>query len=224
MASEGDSKSAKFKVLCLHGIGTNSEILEAQTAALRYQLGDAYQYDFLDGEYPWPAAKGICEVFGDRQVCYSYFDGSPESVLKAVDDLATYVTDHGPFHAVMGFSLGAALVATLLLRAEKQQARPPIKCAIFLCGTLPCDWHELESGHMRLLQAEDVGQAIQIPSVHVWSLEDVDYPGQSAQLAQMCEATRRLEVLHSGGHSVPSQGNELVAFAHAVQQIIASLE
>ena len=163
-------------------------------------------------------------MFGDQQICYSYFDGSAESALKAVDDLATYVAQHGPFDTIMGFSLGAALAATLLLRAESQQARLPIKCAIFLCGTLPCNWHELERRHLQLLQAKDVRCTIQVPTVHVWSSIDVDYPGQSAQLAQMCDVTKRVEIVHNGGHTVPSQGTELVAFAHAVHQIISSIE
>ena len=141
-----------------------------------------------------------------------------------MDDLATYVAQHGPFDAIMGFSLGAALTVTLLLRAESQQARLPIKCAILLCGTLPCDWRELERRHLQLLRAKDVQFTIQIPTVHVWSSVDVDYPGQSAQLVQMCDATKRVEIVHNGGHTVPSQGTELVAFARAVQQIISSIE
>ena len=79
-----------------------------------------------------------------------------ESALKAVDDLATYVAEHGPFDAIMGFSLGAALAATLLLRAESQQARLPIRCAIFLCGVLPCNWHEPEGRDFQLLRATDI--------------------------------------------------------------------
>ena len=163
-------------------------------------------------------------MFGDQQICYSYFDESAESAFKVVEDLATYVAEHGPFDAIMGFSLGAALAATLLLRVEKQQVQLPIKCAIFLCGTLPCDWHELERKHFQLLQAKDVQFAIKVPTVHVWSSNDIEYPGQSAQLVQMCEATSRIEVVHSGGHIVLSQGKDLVALAHAVHQIISSIE
>lgn len=195
-------------------------------AALRYEIGNDYEYDFLDGEYPWPQAKGIREVFGDRQIGYSYFDGSTESVLKAVDDLSAYTEDHGPFEAVIGFSLGAALAATLLLRCEKRHAQLLIRCAIFLCGTLPCDTEELiqEDDCLRLMQAKDVHNAIKIPTLHVWSPNDVDYPGQSAQLIHMCEPTRRFEVIHSRGHSIPSQGGDLIALARAVQRIFGSLD
>ncbi|RYP04515.1 hypothetical protein DL764_004416 [Monosporascus ibericus] len=209
--------TAKFKVLCLHGIGTNSEIFEAQTAALRYQLGDEYQYDFLDGAHPWPTAKGIDQLFGDHQVCYSYFNGSAESAMTAVNDLADYVMENGPFDAVMGFSLGAALAATLLLRAEKQQAISHIKSAIFICGTLPCDWDELRRGNMHVLQPEDVKGMIRIPTVHAWSANDVDYPCQSILLMQMCHSTVRLEAAHSAGHCVPSQVKEVAALANCIQ-------
>lgn len=142
-----------------------------------------------------------------------------------MDVLADYLRDSGPFDAVMGFSLGAALAATLLVRDARQVSRLRVGCAIFLCGTLPCDWQELDQGSLQLLQAKDVGNnVIQIATVHAWSPNDVDYPGQSIQLFQMCEATMRVEILHCGGHIVPSQDVEFLALAEAIQRTLSSLE
>lgn len=208
-------------------------MLICTTAPLRYQLGDDYEYDFVDGPYPWPAAKGIAEVFGESNIYSSYFDGSKESAIQAVNDLADYAKSNGPFDAVMGFSLGAALAATLLLREETYRADPansslpgrnePFKCAIFLCGILPADFTEVESKTMQLLRAGDIQYVIQSPTVHIWSPHDEDYPGQSLELVNMCEPSKRIEVLHGAGHSVPTQGEDLMNAVDAIRRTMESL-
>ena len=38
--------------LCLHGMGTNSRIFEAQTAAIRYAMGQEHSFEFVDGAAP----------------------------------------------------------------------------------------------------------------------------------------------------------------------------
>ncbi|PQE18044.1 serine hydrolase FSH protein [Rutstroemia sp. NJR-2017a BVV2] len=141
--------------------------------------------------------------------------------LSAVKDLTEYVEENGPFDAVLGFSLGAALLATLLLRNDRSQLR--IRSAIFLCGTLPYNCHELEHGNKRYMQADCMTERtkIQIPTVHAWSPQDVDYPGQSEQLIRMCNEENRIEIQYSAGHGVPATGNGLLAIANAIRKIIA---
>ncbi|KAF7912790.1 uncharacterized protein EAF01_001811 [Botrytis porri] len=230
---ENSKEKNKIKVLCLHGIGTNAEVLEAQTAALRYELGNDYEYDFLEGGYPWPVAPEIGKIFGDQQIYRSYFDESGDSLKDALDDLDQYVTNNGPFHIVMGFSLGAAFAATLLLRDEMRRskseanhyhilakAKPRFKCAIFICGTLPPDLDALEHGDIQALRAKDFHSVITVPTVHLWSTRDVDHATQSKELVRMCEERSRVEILHAGGHSVPHQGDELKAVAAAVHEFI----
>lgn len=45
--------------LCLHGMGTNSRIFEAQTAAIRYTLGSQHTFKFLDGAVPAQMAASM---------------------------------------------------------------------------------------------------------------------------------------------------------------------
>ncbi|KAL4747555.1 hypothetical protein BDW72DRAFT_196632 [Aspergillus terricola var. indicus] len=219
----------RYRILCLHGIGTNSKVFEAQTApaALRYQLGDSYEFEFIEGSYLWPAAPGIASCFGTDQYYRSYVDESPASVLKAVRDLARYAvsSETGPFDAVMGFSLGAALALTLLLHADMPDVLGParkilFRSAIFLCATLPCDWGALHEGQVRLLSANEVAAKIGIPSVHFWSPQDAEYPGHSAEVVRMCEPAGRVEVVHSFGHGLPTGGEEVKRLAEAIRQTV----
>ncbi|PHH91884.1 hypothetical protein CDD83_9905 [Cordyceps sp. RAO-2017] len=222
-SAAGGLPRPKSKVLCLYGIGTNSDILECQTAALRHQLGDDFEYDFVEGSYPWPAATGICDVYGDHQPCYSYLDGTAQGAVAAVDDLAAYVREHGPFDVALGFSLGAALIATLLPRPESGPGAVAIRSAVFLSGTLPGDWHALQKGTMRYLEAKDRPGPIRIPTVHAWSPKDAQHAGHSESLLHMCEPATHISVLHGAGHAIPSGDSDVGAIAEAIRRTIARL-
>ncbi|ROW10956.1 hypothetical protein VMCG_00851 [Cytospora schulzeri] len=241
----GIAGRGKFKILCLHGIGTNAEIFEAQTdrdvrptASLRYHLGSptAYDFDFVDGAHPWPPYPGILDIFGPQQICLSYFDGSASSSLAALDDLATHLIENGPFDAVMGFSMGGAMAATLLLQPQNPlldkpewvRARAMVHSAVFLCATLPVDVMELRRGEMAWIKLQDVGpcgklRPISIPTVHAWSPGDVDNPGESKALVSMCDASERVEILHSAGHGVPSNRSEITAISSAIRKMLHSM-
>lgn len=124
----------------------------------------------------------------------------------------------------MGFSLGAALAATLLLRRGSQTGQAAFRSAVFLSGTLPGDWDLLEKGIMGFLQANQVKTPIQIPTVHAWDPEDPDHPGQSHGLLQMCSEKNRVQVQHGAGHGVPSREEEVGALAAAIKVMLASLD
>ncbi|ERF71955.1 hypothetical protein EPUS_06514 [Endocarpon pusillum Z07020] len=231
MQSRESSSGKKRKVLCLHGIGTNSEmgqIFEAQTAALRYRLGPAFEYDFIEGSYPWPAAPGIREIFGAHDMCYSYHDGSAPSALEAVQSLSEYCRDNSPYAAVMGFSSGAALAATLLIAEAgdeglKKEQQATFGSAIFLCSTQPYDWRELKAGRVRFLDGQDASEAICIPTVHAWARNDKEYAEQGVKVVQMSKLAKRTEVIHNAGHGVPNHGEALERLAVAVERATSGL-
>lgn len=189
---------------------------------MRYELEGDFDFEFVEGLHRWPPAAGIEETFGTSQICRSYFDGSAESAAAAITNLSHYLVDNGPFHVVIGFSLGAALTASLLLRPGlDDDVMWQIKSALFICGTLPCDWNQLQRGKLDFLEADSVGRVIQIPTVHAWSVQDVEHPGQSEQLVRMCCEETRIEVLHRAGHSIPYLKEEVLAVANAVRRVVA---
>ena len=51
-----------MRFLCLHGMGTNSRIFEAQTAAIRYLLGSEHTFEFIDGAVPTPMAPSMLSL------------------------------------------------------------------------------------------------------------------------------------------------------------------
>ncbi|KAF2962695.1 hypothetical protein GQX73_g10878 [Xylaria multiplex] len=228
-----------YKVLCLHGIGTNSDIFEAQTATLRYLVDpdSGWEFDFVDGAYPWPAHPAVAAVFGAEQACLSYFDGSASSALAAIGDLATHIIANGPFDCVMGFSMGGAMVATLLLQPYDPSldfpawiaARKMIRSAVFLCGTSPVDIAQLRQGKLGWVAGNLVGPGaklsrITIPTVHAWSSADTEKWAESEALGNMCLEETRTVVMHSAGHGVPSNRSEIRDLANAIRGMIGKLE
>ncbi|KAI0173625.1 serine hydrolase FSH [Hypoxylon sp. FL1284] len=223
-----------MRFLCLHGIGTSTNILEAQLAALRYRLGDGHEYEFVEGSVIWPPAKGIEEAFGKQEACYSYFDGTAPGILKAVDDLAEFLDSEGPFDGVIGFSQGGALAITLIAAEEKglvqsqaakdddRGAHRHVKCAIVLSCGLPWDYAALRAGTIRRLTPAEDGCCVGIPTAHFWGRNDAEgHPG-NGDVALLCDEAVRSEVVHTAGHGIPSgaKAEEVEAMVEAVERTI----
>lgn len=268
------SAEDKYKVLCLHGIGSNSDVststrqpcgkntllqrwqkltknrslrhklvsthylpeysaldrrdgalLTREPASLRYCLGESYEFSFVDGGHPWPAATGIEASYGKEQSssCFSYYDGTAASAAEAVRDLASYLCENGPFHYVLGFSLGASLIATLLMGGTAdesiRQAKDMIKSAVFICGIPPQNWERLQSGHLEETNPEDMTEDMKIDThtIHAYSLEDDQFRGRSQLLLKLCKNGASVEILHTAGHDVPRKSDEVKALAKAMK-------
>lgn len=156
-------------------------------------------------------------------MCYEYHDGSAASAGAAVQDLAEYARDSGPFDAVLAFSSGAALAASLMIaEARDSQAGKlaSFRSAVFLCATLPRDVDALADGRAGFFSEESAREAIQVPTVHLWGQRDTQFGAQSKSLVQMCSAATRTEIVHEGGHEVPTQGEALEKAVQAIAQMM----
>lgn len=187
----------------------------------------------MEGPLPWPPADGIEEAFGKQESCYSYFDASVPSILKAVDDLVDFLDDEGPFDGIIGFSQGGALATTLIAAEERGliKKEPPTtvggstrpqrpKCAILMSCGLPWDYAALQSGQSRRLTPDQDGCCIRMPTAHFWGSNDTGgYPGNH-DVALLCDETARVEVVHTAGHGVPSgsKSQELADIVSAIEQ------
>ena len=146
-----------MRFLYLHGMGTNSRIFEAQTAAIRYAMGPQHTFEFLDGAVPTQIAPGIASFLSFflshraylgsvEQLVLTYSAGielfvsssdeylqyadymSSESCRKALSDLEMYIAEDGPFDGVMAFSQGAVVAVSMLLQRAEQD---PLKARLY---------------------------------------------------------------------------------------------
>jgi hypothetical protein len=202
----------------------------APTASIRFHLDNNHEFEFVEGQFVWPPARGIEEAFGKQEACYSYFDCTLQSIHQAVLDLAEYLDSEGPFDGIIGFSQGGALAATLLaaefrglLPASKTSGSGSrLKCAIFLSCGQPWDFVALESGEDRRLSAETDGVCIRIPTAHFWGSNDTEGFIGNHDVVPICEEKNRAVFVHMSGHGIPtaSRPSDLMGLVKGLERTI----
>ncbi|KAF2715993.1 hypothetical protein K431DRAFT_279859 [Polychaeton citri CBS 116435] len=129
-----------MRFLCLHGRGTNSNILEAYLAPILSRVPGTHQYDYIDGTAPCKPWPGIEKLFPGPYFAY-HFRHDVDACRLAIDTVKQVIEEDGPYDGVIAFSQGAALAISLLVDqaiAESEAPAPtPFKLAIFICSTLP---------------------------------------------------------------------------------------
>ncbi len=154
------------------------------------------------------ALIGIRDPLPIQDEYYQYYDyNDASSIQTAVADLERYIASEGPFDAVMAYSMGAALAATLMIQRSRQDTLGNdfvFKCAIFISGSLPYDCAALAQGNLRMYQESTDGAVINIPTANIWGLHDAVLPHAGVELAKLCNPETRTDFLHHGGHQIPS--------------------
>ncbi|KAK7402557.1 hypothetical protein QQX98_011695 [Neonectria punicea] len=196
-----------MRFLCLHGMGTSAEIFETQTGPLRRALGELNDFEFYEGECEVPPAEGIKAVFDcDSYKAWYDPDLGADTHRKSLELVMDIIEEDGPFDACMGFSQGAALLASLILSHQNSHPfSPPLfHLAVFICGSSALHVSESDGVWSRLnpRSLEQQKKRIRIPTVHIIGAKDSAYQ-ESVNLRDMCEPRNRLEYLHGSGHEVP---------------------
>lgn len=100
----------------------------------------------------------------------------------------------------MGFSQGAALGAMLIAR---HPSAAPFSFAIFLCAADAFCERSLKIGVLRVLNPEEDGVVIDIPTAHVMGAKDSE-AGASKRVAGLCKNGGKKRVFeHQAGHEIP---------------------
>ncbi|KAL9932125.1 hypothetical protein V8E36_008897 [Tilletia maclaganii] len=128
--------SRPLKVLALHGRGTSADIFRSQTVVLRQELADEFEFTFLDGEWecdPYPSV----DLFWPGPYRSHYDTRTGIGLIKAINRVATFARENGPFDGIMGFSQGAALSAAVL--AWQRDNEHLFDFGILMCGGCPTE-------------------------------------------------------------------------------------
>ncbi|KAI1173076.1 hypothetical protein F4777DRAFT_559136 [Nemania sp. FL0916] len=111
----------------------------------------------------------------------------------------------GPYDGVIAFSQAVSLVSTWMLRQAKrgEHSESAFKCAIFLSAALlPYDFEQLEKSRLQLVKTAEVGEAISIPTAHVWGEGD-QFSSTASDFTNLCKSDVKSVFIHKGGHEVP---------------------
>lgn len=142
---------------------------------------------------------------------FTYFDyHAPETVIKAFVDFDNFIKTEGPYDGVIAFSQSAALVGTWMVHQARQGnlAESGLKCAIFLSAASPVvDYKKLLAGQLVQVTSAEAAGIIDIPTAHVWGLED-QYADVARQFCELCKGDVRSIFVHPGGHEVPGSSSK----------------
>jgi len=180
---------------------------------------------------PWlrQSDTGIEPFVSADDEFFRYIDErSSANCFTVLADLDAYIVEAGPFDGVMAFSEGAALAASLLIqRLQKnpgqQQLYPVFRCAVFFCAGVPRDLLRGPSVETRLMDFEQDGELIEIPTAHIWGENDRLYPSFGPVLCRLCKEDSRAVYVHKGGHEIPGP-KDAFAVDHSVRVIKRAIE
>ncbi|KAJ5263323.1 hypothetical protein N7478_010928 [Penicillium angulare] len=208
-----------MKFLCLHGANTNAEILEIQTGGLRQQLSKkGHTFTFINGKVVAPVLGELEGVVDGPFYNHYDVDNTPGSeVTQAIEYTQRIISEQGPFDAVLGFSQGAGLAATLIIDHAKTHPdeRPLFRAAVFLCGDSP--WES--SGLLKVPATSDT-YPINIPTANVVGKQDRVLEN-SMKLYKLCEPSKATFYDHGGKHMVPFDAKNQEGIVKIIDETIA---
>lgn len=228
------------RILFLHGGGTNARIFEAQCRALAPRLEPYLRPVFAEAPFasPEPGAD-VVQVYGDFGAYKRWTLGGPDApepdaafTWRAVDgalaralraDDARGAT--GPVVAVLGFSQGAKVAASLLLR---QQADPAAAAAALGLPAERCTlrFAVLMAGRGPLLppNPEDPAPApprLALPTLHVLGRRDPGLPKHRDLLRNLCAPAAAELIEWDGDHRLPIKTQDVEPVVNAIKRLAA---
>ena len=240
------------RILCLHGGGSNARVFKAQTRALRSELSNHFRFVFVDAPFasePGPDVTSAYEKFGPFRRWFRSGPHHPfinqvdaverieESIYEAMDR-DDFKGATGDYVAILGFSQGAKLAASLLFRQQvraqklgKYLAGTNFRFAVLMNGRGPLvslEPHLLMNSALvdasqiavdQPLKAEDLRRKehiLRLPTIHVHGLQDPGLPLHRHLLQNYCSRSARL-VEWEGRHSVPIKTKDVTPL---VQEIL----
>ncbi|PVH94008.1 citrinin biosynthesis oxidoreductase CtnB [Periconia macrospinosa] len=216
------------RILCLHGGGTNSSIFRAQCRIIRRHLEHSFRLVFPDAPYLSKPGPDVTSVYADWGPFRSWMKPQTDALRKDDEVGAT-----GEWVGLLGFSQGAKLAASLLLREQYEielynlsyQSRladsrlPKFRFAVLLAGrgplvTLDPNFHDFYGSE------EEVQEPVlRMPTVHVHGLQDEGLVFHRDLRDRCCVEKSTMTVEWDGDHRVPIKTPDVAAVTQALMAV-----
>ncbi|MCJ1283863.1 hypothetical protein MMC26_003194 [Xylographa opegraphella] len=165
---------------------------------------------------PLTGRRRLTNVFPLQSEYYAFFTDFALTFRTALDDLEKYLQEEGPFDAVIGFSQGACLAATLMIRhAQKQPSQSIFRCAVFICGIEP--WNIAEGRNYSVTMD---GEVISVPTATIYGSKDYQWGDASLALSKLCNSESKEIYDHGRAHEVPRSSELTSGMARTIRKVI----
>jgi len=191
-------KGEPLRILALHGGNMSEKSFKPMIKQLQTATGSLC--DFIYAQAPHEVEN--------NKTCYLWMEKGEEESERtwktSLEYLKHFIAAHGPFDGVLGYSMGSAVVSSLLAALPEGTFRFAILCAGYLPTTTPT-----------IMATMVERKPIMTPSLHIHG--EKDFIPQELQLDQMdyFDENSRQRCAHPGGHDLPRDDQhqeEVVAF------------
>ena len=245
------------RILCLHGGGANGAAFSLQCRTIIHQLCHKFRFCFLNGPFTSEPAPDMIPTYKHFENFYRWLRWSPEhhdpgstSIIEKIDSILAAAMKEddqrgatGPWVALMGFSQGAKVCASLLLRQQIRKCKlntsattSAFQFAILFAGSAPLvnldmelteslalvDANELTTGTFTevsgtFMQGDE--HVLHLPTVHVHGTKDPGLWKHRQLLAEYCKPGSTRLVEWDGEHRLPLQTDHVAAIATQILDV-----
>ncbi|KAI1371952.1 serine hydrolase FSH [Hypoxylon crocopeplum] len=246
MAANGiDSTLHLPRILCLHGGGTNARIFKAQCRVLSRTLEPYFRLVYAEGPFDSTAGPDVLSVYAEHGPFKRWLRWLPDQSEvdddSAIADIDAALKDAmdaddrsgatGPWVALLGFSQGAKMSASLLFRQQVRTAKlgraragSDWKFAVLMAGRAPIvnlDPSVFKSsmlshpsqigllGGPDLMEMMSGNHILKLPTIHVHGLSDPGLTLHRELFEEYCDPDTVRLVEWSGAHRVPLKGSDV---------------
>ncbi|KAL8706672.1 MAG: hypothetical protein Q9201_000306 [Fulgogasparrea decipioides] len=170
------------------------------------------------GDTPEDTLRSLLPVVGVDPVSKEAYAASKQGYQHDMDWLNELLDSEGPFHAVLGFSHGACVAATLLednIRRTRANGLPSMfKMGIFLGGVPP---YNIREGGLFLADVD--GVMFNLPTLHVIGSSDplIDF---ALALYNLCDPETARIFDHGRGHQLIWEKNIVHDLCNVLREMI----
>ena len=251
--SLSDSTLHLPRLLCLHGGGTNARIFRSQTRALRAQLQSDFRLCFADAPFicqsPGPDVTAVYKDYGPFRRWLRWLPSHPEiptktavEAIEAAIDAAMKEDDvkgaTGEWVGILGFSQGAKVAGSLLLRQQMrtgwgERHRVRFRFAVLMAGRGP--FVSLlkpdgqtgpglgDAAQMMGVSSPAAGgcgaNVLRLPTIHVHGMRDPGLRFHEQLLDHHCEEGTARLVEWDGDHRVPIKKKDVAAVVNEIREV-----
>ena len=248
------------RILCLHGGGTNARIFRAQCRGLVTQLKSEFRLVFAEAPFASQAGPDVMSVYSEwgpfkrwlrwrpehpeisAEDTVRKIDLSLEAAMRQDDEIGA----SGEWVALLGFSQGAKMCASLLYRQQLRAqtlgryfAGSSFRFGVLLAGRAPLISLDSDLSLNPPLpdasQITDVkvynrptlhheGHVLRIPTIHVHGTRDQGLDLHRQLFEDFCASDGKRLIEWNGDHRVPLTFNDVSLLARQIRELAMHTE
>ena len=246
------------RILCLHGGGTNARIFRLQCRILRKHLESSFRLCFAEAPFPSQAGPDVTSVYGEYGPFRRWLRWRPDhpeieasSVIANLEESLEAAKRNddakgatGEWVGLLGFSQGANICASMLLRQQIHTEKPgkhenssDYRFAVLLAGRGPLirleprlidtpalvDASQIISSASPAFPDEQffnrTDHVIRLPTIHVHGLRDPGLERHRLMQRRYCNKASTTLLEWDGDHRVPIKNKDVAAVAAQIFEI-----